>query len=97
MVSVLRMIGRPIPSLAFSSKRRAFHLLPGGEGRDEGGRKTIFYAEIHEKRGFCPHRTKNGRTDGFSPARTESCPARNGQWVARVEFSPHGRENGRTD
>jgi hypothetical protein len=49
MVSVLRMIVWPIPSLVFSRKRRAFHLLPGGEGRDEGGRETIYYAEIHEK------------------------------------------------
>ena len=97
MVSVLRMIVRPIPSLAFSRKRRAFHLLPEGEGRDEGGRKTIFYAEIHEKRGLCPHRTKNGCTDGSSPARTEGWLARSGQLPARIEFSPHGGNNGRTE
>jgi len=46
--------------------------------------------------GYSPHRSKNGRTDGFSSARTESWLARNGQLPARIEFSPHGRENGRT-
>jgi hypothetical protein len=46
---------------------------------------------------FCPHKSKNGRTDGFSPARTESWLARNDKVSARIEFSPHGRENGRTN
>jgi len=40
---------------------------------------------------------KNGRTDGFLPARTGKRLARNGQLPARIEFEPHEPENGRTE
>jgi hypothetical protein len=50
-----------------------------------------------EKRAFCPHKSKNARTDGKIAARTGSWPARNGRSPARIEKWPHGPENARTD
>jgi hypothetical protein len=37
----MRLTIRPIPSWIFAKRRGAFHLLPGGEGRDEGARKAL--------------------------------------------------------
>jgi hypothetical protein len=59
--------------------------------------KPSFLPKIHKNEAFCPHRSKNGRTDGFLPARTGSWLARNGQLPARIEFCPHEPENGRTE
>jgi hypothetical protein len=42
----LRVTVRPIPPLVFSKTRRTFLLLPGGEGRDEGGRQTSLCAKF---------------------------------------------------
>src|SRR5665213_3405424 len=60
------------------------------------GRAPQNIAKNHRKAAFFTHRSKNGRTDGFLPARTEIWPARNGQLPARIEFWPHEPENGRT-
>jgi hypothetical protein len=59
--------------------------------------KPSFLPKIKENEAFCPHRSKNGRTDGFSPARKGKRLARNGQLPARIEFCPHEPENGRTE
>src|ERR1035437_9552662 len=48
------------------------------------------FAKTVKNRGFCLHRSKNGRTDGFLPARTGSWLARNGKVPAQIEFSSHG-------
>jgi hypothetical protein len=61
------------------------------------GVKSSFLPKIKENEGFYPHRLKNGRTDGFTPARTGSWLARNGQLPARSEFCPHEPENDRTE
>src|SRR5665213_1810273 len=55
------------------------------------------FVKNHRNPEFSTHRSKNGRTDGFLPARTESWLARNGQLPARIEFCPHEPENGRTE
>src|ERR1035437_2591402 len=41
-ISVCWKIIRPIPSHNIPKTRRRFLLLPGGEGRDEGGRSNYF-------------------------------------------------------
>jgi hypothetical protein len=63
-----------------------------------GGQKQeqLFLRKIAKKRVFSPHRSENGRTDGFLRARNGSCPARTAKMAARNGFSSHGRENGRT-
>jgi hypothetical protein len=87
----------PANSVAgISRRRRAFHLLPGGEGRDEGGRKTIFMLnslknevftrterKMAAQMDFRPHGRKAG-PHGKPIARTDrSFAARRGKW-------PHG-------
>ena len=62
--------------------------------RPVGGGGNTFLEEISVTN---PHKSKKGRTGGFSLARTESGLARNGHWPARAEYWPHGGAKGRTN
>src|ERR1035437_10477504 len=46
-VLVFRLTVRPIPSLVFPQRRRTILLLLGGEGRDEGDRKSTRLNSSH--------------------------------------------------
>jgi hypothetical protein len=56
-----------------------------------------FLPKTHKNQGFCPHGSKNGRTDGKMLAWAERLPAWNARLPARIGKSPHEMENGRTD
>jgi hypothetical protein len=49
------------------------------------------------KSAVLPHKSGNGRTDGFMPARNGSWLARTDTLSARIELSPHELENVRTE
>ena len=87
-------VGRPSEKPK-TRKRRSFS--PGEKARMRAVAIHYFCQNPKKSRLFSAHKSKNGRTDGFSPARKESWLARNVKVSARIELSPHGRENGRTE